>query len=154
MKLVLIQNNICNEIVYYRNRKCIAPRANGKSCIPDSDCASGHCCGVWPFKRCRDCCQDSHCTSDKFCMSRTCSNCLELNKSGCTSDSHCCNGGTCCGEKKLFGGYITKGTCIGSPFLCCAQQGNPCSSSTLAPENMKCCIGSCQQDFLGNYICI
>ena len=50
-----------------RNRACIAPRANGNSCVPDSDCASGHCCGVVPFKKCRECCKDSHCPSGQNC---------------------------------------------------------------------------------------
>ena len=53
--------------IFNRNRSCIAPRANGKSCVPDSDCASGHCCGVVPFKKCRECCKDSHCPSGQNC---------------------------------------------------------------------------------------
>ena len=53
--------------IFIRDRKCIAPRANGMSCVPDSDCASGHCCGVVPFKRCQECCKDSHCPSGQNC---------------------------------------------------------------------------------------
>ena len=40
---------------------------NGSKCRKDSQCDSNHCCGVWPFKRCRECCKDSHCPSTQLC---------------------------------------------------------------------------------------
>ena len=143
------------QIFYFlRNRVCIAPRANGKSCGPDSDCASGHCCGMWPFKRCRECCKDPHCTGGKFCLSRTCRDCLEENQSGCSSDGHCCGQLTCCGEKKFLGMVLTKGTCQDPNLPCCAMFQQPCSTSPAAPETLKCCNASCQQDFSGSYRCL
>ena len=132
----------------YRNRVCIAPRPNGRSCIPDSDCASGHCCGVWPFKRCRECCIDSHCPANEnnFCLDRECRDCLQENVFGCSSDSHCCGQLTCCGEKNIIGniGKLLKGTCQDPNVSCCASSGQQCSTSSAAPENMKCCYGNCQ----------
>ena len=140
--------------IFLRNRVCIAPRANGKSCGPDSDCASGHCCGVWPFKRCRECCKDPHCSGGKFCLSRTCRDCLQENQSGCSSDGHCCGQLTCCGEKKFLGIILSRGTCQDPNLPCCAMFQQPCSTSPAAPETMKCCNASCQQDFSGSYRCL
>ena len=152
-RMVLICNCKFLYTITNRNRKCIAPRPNGKSCVPDSDCASGHCCGVWPFKRCRECCKDFHCGSNKFCLGRACRDCLTIGQNGCSSDAHCCNQATCCGEKNFLGIRLIKGTCIATASLCCALQGAQCSNSRLAPENLKCCAGSCQQDLTGKYIC-
>lgn len=51
------------------NGKCVDARPIGYPCTPDSDCASGHCCyifkpGILPFKKCRECCDDSDCQSN------------------------------------------------------------------------------------------
>merc|ERR1712212_653055 len=131
-----------------KNNECIAPRANGMSCVPDSDCISGHCCGVVPFKRCRECCKDSHCPANEnnFCLDRECRDCLQENVFGCSSDSHCCGQLTCCGEKNIIGniGKLLKGTCQDPNVSCCASSGQQCSTSSAAPENMKCCNGNCQ----------
>jgi hypothetical protein len=40
-----------------------AQKGNGEGCSKDSQCRSGHCCGVPLFKICRDCCQDGDCGS-------------------------------------------------------------------------------------------
>ena len=137
-----------------RDRKCVAPRPNGSSCNPDSDCESGHCCGVWPFKRCRECCKDSHCEDMKFCANRECRDCLEENDYGCSSDSQCCGQLTCCGDKKVIGIKLIEGTCQDPNLPCCALPGQTCSTSPAAPETLKCCSGTCQQDFLGNFSCL
>ncbi len=40
-------------------------RANGDSCSRDRQCDSGHCCGVPLLKKCRECCQDGDCDSNR-----------------------------------------------------------------------------------------
>ena len=42
-------------------------KGNGSKCRKNSQCDSGNCCGVWPFKRCRQCCQDSDCPGNENC---------------------------------------------------------------------------------------
>ena len=42
------------------------PGYNNANRSKDSQCKSGHCCGVWPFKRCRACCDSSHWTAVRF----------------------------------------------------------------------------------------
>ena len=151
----LIPNFMFFTCINNRNRSCIAPRTNGQSCVPDSDCASGHCCGVWPFKRCRECCKDSHCSGGKFCRNRSCQDCLAANGSGCSSDDHCCGQLSCCGEKKFLGMVLTKGTCKDPNLPCCALPQQTCSTSPVAPETLKCCSGVCQEiPFGGGFVCV
>ena len=44
-----------------------AGRSNGRGCRKNSQCNSGNCCGVWPLKKCRECCQDSDCPAGQNC---------------------------------------------------------------------------------------
>ena len=128
----------------HRNRKCIQPRPNGASCGCSSDCKSGNCCGVWPFKRCRECCKNSHCDGNQICVNRKCSDCFSLGES-CGKDSHCCGSTKCCG-KALFG--AVKGQCILATDPCCIFSGQQCNPSPLAP--VKCCSGQCRELFPGS----
>jgi len=66
------------------NNDCVAPKANGDSCITlswdifdafslfdssDESCASGHCCGIGNMGlTCRECCENSHCASNSCKM--------------------------------------------------------------------------------------
>ena len=56
---------ICILLILLENHVSGSP--NGGNCRRDSQCDSGNCCGVWPFKRCRECCKDSDCPSGSNC---------------------------------------------------------------------------------------
>ena len=54
-------------ILLYALGCLVSGTSNGGKCRRDSQCDSGNCCGVWPFKRCRECCKDSDCPSGSNC---------------------------------------------------------------------------------------
>ena len=138
---------------FFRRRKCIPPRSNAQGCGRSSDCASGHCCGVWPFKKCRECCRDSHCGQNKFCKRRKCLACSNIGQS-CKKNSQCCGSTKCCGQGKLFGIVFKSGQCHAASSPCCILPQQQCNPSPIAP--FKCCTGQCRQLFPGSssYTCI
>ena len=45
---------------------------NGIRCKSNCECENGVCCGVWPNKKCRDCCDDQHCEAKLSNFGKSC----------------------------------------------------------------------------------
>ena len=41
--------------------------AFGDKCKENWDCKDGRCCGIWPFKKCGECCKNKHCLAHQKC---------------------------------------------------------------------------------------
>merc|ERR1712179_755732 len=72
-------------------------KSNGKSCTKDAQCDSENCCGVWPFKRCRECCNDDDCSAEEYCKGRSCHTLNNLANGESCSNDNMCESANCCG---------------------------------------------------------
>lgn len=132
------------------NRKCVASgsRTIGSKCVSDSDCTSKNCCGVPPFKRCRECCKDSDCPNGKNCKNRQC---IEPRPNGrsCIPDSDCASG-HCCGvwpfkrcRQCCEDSHCTtppKSFCMRRECRVCLQEGQEgCDSDAECCGSSTCC---------------
>merc|ERR1711892_97237 len=137
----------CNKGQVCRKNKCTGPKPNGQGCDVNSDCRTGHCCGIAGERMCRECCKTSHCeyfSKDKEkCRDNKCVGFLDdgelcLEDSYCFSN-HCCKNGKC-GEccKHSHCNSAANETCLARTCVGPRDAGIKCSADSHCASN-SCC---------------